>query len=142
MNATVRNILAVIAGLLVGGIVNMAIIMKSGSIIPPPAGADLTTEEGLKAAMHLMEPKHFLMPFLAHSLGTFVGAGLTAFLAATRKMRMALIIGIFSLVGGGVDCYILPAPMWFIALDLLGAYIPVAYLAGKLFGKENSIANE
>src|SRR5690606_40560173 len=58
-------------------IVNMSIIMISGSIIPPPEGADTTTTEGLKAAMHLFEPKHFLLPFLAHALGTLVGAFVT-----------------------------------------------------------------
>lgn len=57
-----RNILAVIIGLLIGNIVNGSIIMISPSIIPPPPGADFMTEEGLKAAMSMMEPKHFLMP--------------------------------------------------------------------------------
>jgi len=40
MNNTLRNILAVIAGLLAGGLLNMAIIMVSVKIIPPPAGVD------------------------------------------------------------------------------------------------------
>ena len=52
MHTTVKNSLAVIAGAIFGGIVNMSIIMVSGSIIPPPEGADLTTMEGLKASMH------------------------------------------------------------------------------------------
>ena len=46
--------------------------------------------------MHLFEPKHFLFPFLAHALGTFAGAWLAAFIAASYKMRFALGIGIFS----------------------------------------------
>ncbi|WP_347173668.1 hypothetical protein [Polaribacter uvawellassae] len=46
MNSTLRNILAVIAGLVIGSIVNMGIIMISGSVIPPPNGADATTMEG------------------------------------------------------------------------------------------------
>lgn len=36
----------------------------------PPPCSDLTTEEGLIAGMKLMEPKHFLIPFFAHSLGS------------------------------------------------------------------------
>ncbi len=74
MNPIVKNILAVISGAILGGFVNMGIIMVSGSIIPPPEGADITTMEGLKSAMHLMEPRHFIFPFLAHALGTLVGA--------------------------------------------------------------------
>jgi hypothetical protein len=130
MNSTVRNILAVIAGLAVGGAVNMGIIMISGSIIPPPEGVDNTTMEGLKAGMHLFQPKHFILPFLAHALGTFVGALLAAMIAATHKMKFALSIGIFFLVGGIANVIMLPSP-WFTILDLVGAYIPMGYLAEK-----------
>ena len=63
MNPIVKNILAVIAGLLVGSIVNMGIVMISGSIIAPPEGGDITTMEGLKATMHLFEPKHLFFRF-------------------------------------------------------------------------------
>ena len=73
MKRVSRLILAVIAGLLVGSIANMALVMLSGHVIPPPAGVDTTTAEGLKAAMPLFEPKHFLFPFLAHAIGTLVG---------------------------------------------------------------------
>lgn len=135
MNPTLKNILAVIAGLLIGSVVNMGLIMVSGKIIPPPEGADVTTMEGLKASMHLMQPKHFLFPFLAHALGTFVGAALAAALAATRKMRLAIVIGIIFLVGGITNVFMLPSPMWFNVVDLVVAYIPMAWIAGKLFTK-------
>ena len=137
MNPTLKNILAVIAGLLIGSVVNMGIIMVSGKVIPPPEGADVTTMEGLKASMHLMQPKHFLFPFLAHALGTFVGAALAATLAATRKMQMAIIVGIIFLVGGIANVFMLPSPMWFNVVDLVGAYIPMAWIAGKLFVKKD-----
>ena len=81
MNPIVKNILAVVTGIIIGGGLNMGIIMISGKIIPPPDGADLTTMEGLKASMHLLQPKHFIMPFLAHALGTFVGALLASIIA-------------------------------------------------------------
>lgn len=131
MNPILRNILAVVLGLFIGGAVNMAIILVSGSIIPPPAGANLTTMEGLEAAMPLMEPKHFLLPFLAHALGTLVGAFVTARIATSNKMRFALVIGICFLVGGIVNIFMLPSPTWFTIVDLGLAYIPMAYLGGK-----------
>ena len=137
MNPTLKNILAVVAGLLIGSVVNMGLIMISGKVIPPPEGADVTTVEGLKASMHLMQPKHFLFPFLAHALGTFVGAALAATLAATRKMQMAIVVGIIFLVGGIANVFMLPSPMWFNIVDLVGAYIPMAWIAGKLFTKKD-----
>lgn len=132
MNPIVKNILAVVVGLFLGSVVNGALISVSGSIIPVPNGADVTTVEGLKASIHLFEPKHFIFPFLAHALGTLVGAFLAAKIAATHKMRFAIGIGVCFLIAGIANCFMLPAPAWFMALDLIAAYIPFAYLGGKL----------
>ncbi len=136
MKPGVKNILAVIAGAILGSAVNMGIIMISGSIIPPPDGADITTMEGLKASMHLFQPKHFIFPFLAHSLGTFAGALLAAKMAATNKLGIAFLIGLIFLAGGIANIFMLPSPAWFSAVDVLAAYLPMAYLAGKLASKK------
>lgn len=128
----VKNILAVVIGLIIGGTVNMSIIINSASIIPPPAGSDLTSMEGLQAAMPLMEPKHFLLPFVAHALGTLVGALIAASIAVDNKMRFALAIGVFFLLGGIWNIVALPSPLWFTVVDLAFAYIPMAYLGGKI----------
>lgn len=132
MNPILRNILAVIAGLVAGSFVNMGLIMVSGHVIPPPDGADVTTFEGLQAAMHLFEPKHFLFPFLAHALGTLVGAFVAAALAASRKMTFAFVIGGVFLCGGVANVIMLPSPLWFSVVDLLGAYLPMAWLGWLL----------
>lgn len=131
-----RNILAIIGGLLIGGIVNGGIIMISGSIIPPPAGADITTTEGLKASMHLFTPINFLMPFLAHAIGTLVGAFIAAHIAATKKMIFALIIGALFLVGGIMMVVEVPSPTWFSIIDIIGSYIPMAWVGWKLAGSK------
>jgi hypothetical protein len=138
MKPGVKNILAVIAGALLGSAVNMGIIMVSGSIIPPPEGAEITTMEGLKASMHLFQPKHFIFPFLAHALGTFSGAFLAAKMAATNKLGIAFLIGLIFLAGGIANVFMLPSPAWFSALDILGAYLPVAFLSGKLASKKKA----
>lgn len=135
MNPVVKNIVAIVAGLVIGSLVNMGIIMASGSIIPPPNGVDVTTTEGLRATMHLFEPKHFIFPFLAHALGTFTGAFVAATIATSHKMKFALAIGIFFLAGGIASIFMLPSPVWYSCIDLIGAYIPMAYLAGKLTRK-------
>ena len=135
MNPLVKNILAVVAGLIIGSVVNMLIIMVSGSIIPPPEGGDITTMEGLKATMHLFEPQNFIFPFLAHALGTLVGAFVAAKISASRKMLMALIVGLFFLIGGTINIVLLGGPMWFTALDIIVAYMPMAYL-GFLLAKK------
>ncbi len=126
------NILAVLTGLVIGSVVNGALISISGFIIPPPNGIDVTTEEGLKAALPLFEPKHFVFPFLAHALGTLSGAFITTKIAKTYKLAMALIIGFFFLIGGIAMVFMVPSPIWFDALDLAFAYIPMAYMGYKM----------
>ena len=136
MNPILRNILAVIAGLIVGSVVNMGIVTISEFIIPPPEGADVNSMEGLKASMHLFEPKHFIFPFLAHALGTLVGAYLAALIAINNKMKFALAIGAWFLIGGLVMVFMIPSsPMSFILIDLLLAYIPMAWIGGKFADK-------
>lgn len=137
MNPIVKNIIAVVTGIVVGGAVNMGIVMISGSIVPPPQGADVTTMEGLKASMHLFHPINFLMPFLAHAIGTFAGAFLAALIAANHKITFALVIGALNLVGGISNVLMLPSPIWFTIVDLVVAYIPMAYLASIIVLKQN-----
>ena len=139
MSPRMRSVLAVVVGAVVGGVVNMGLIWLSPSLIPPPEGVDVTTTEGLKAGIHLFEPKHFIMPFLAHALGTFVGALVAFRLAAVNKVRAAYMVGVLFLIGGIAASMMIPAPAWFIALDLLVAYLPMAWLAIRLGGSSNAV---
>ena len=131
------NIVAVLVGLIVGSAVNMGVIMISGSVIPPPEGVDLSDMESLKANMHLFEFRHFIMPFIAHALGTFAGALLAGTIAASHKIKFAMAIGIFFLIGGITNVFMLPSSLWFTITDIAGAYIPMAWLASLLFRKSN-----
>ncbi|HAJ75686.1 MAG: hypothetical protein QGG54_10720 [Gammaproteobacteria bacterium] len=123
-----RNILAVLLGGFIGGLVNMGLIIGGSSVIPAPAGVDVTSTESLAASMNLFEPHHFLFPFLAHALGTATGAVIAHMIAASHKQIFAYLIGVFFLLGGIANAFMIPAPEWFIAADLLLAYLPMAAL--------------
>ena len=135
MNPVIRNILAVLAGLVVGSAVNMGLILFGGAVVPPPPGVDVTDMASLEASMHLFEAKHFAAPFFAHALGTLAGAWLAALIAASSPFKIALGVGIFFLLGGTVNAFLLSAPAWFVVLDLAVAYIPTAWLGYKLSGQ-------
>lgn len=132
MPNALRIALALIAGLVVGGGVNMALIMLGPSLIPPPPGADMTTAEGLQAAMPLLEPKHFLVPFLAHAVGTLVGALVGSLLTASRRAVVAYAVGAVFLCGGVAASFMIPAPTWFEVLDVVVASLPMAWLGLSL----------
>ncbi|MEO9964686.1 MAG: hypothetical protein ABJF11_02790 [Reichenbachiella sp.] len=132
MNAILKNILAVIAGILVGSIVNMGLIMLGLTVISPPAGVDMMDAESLKSNIHLFEFRHFISPFLAHALGTLAGAYVAARIAVTHQMKFALGIGVCFFLGGVMMVMDMPSPMWFNVLDLVGAYVPMAWIGWKL----------
>ena len=132
MRRFLRLVLAVLVGLVVGSVVNMSLILVSGQVIAPPAGADVTTTEGLKASIHLFEPRHFLFPFLAHGLGTFFGALVATLLTPGRTSGPAYVVGFMFLLGGIASVSMLPTPVWFSAVDLIAAYMPAAWLAHRL----------
>jgi len=135
VNPILRNILAVIAGFVAGQIVNMSIIVNSGFVIAPPEGAIMTTTEGVKEAMARFEAKHFLMPFLAHALGTLTGGCVAALIAASHKMLFALVIGGLFLALGITMISMVGGPAWFITCDLGLAFLPMAWIGGKIGSK-------
>lgn len=130
MNPILRNVLAVLGGALVCLVLNGLFLEVLMRLIPPPIGFDpndLTT-------YHLLEGRNFIGPFFAHALPSLIGAFLAAKLAATHRMMIALIVGALHMLGGIAAAYMIPAPTWFIVLDLSLAYLPMAWLGGKLAG--------
>jgi hypothetical protein len=127
-----RNILAVVIGFVAGSVVNMALVMLGPRVVPAPAGVDVSKAESLAASIHLFEPKHFVFPFLAHALGTFVGALVAYRIAASHCTVFVFGVGVLFLAGGIAASFMIPAPAWFIALDLVVAYLPMAWLATRV----------
>lgn len=132
MKTIIRNVLAVIVGFAAGSAVNMALILASPHVIPPPAGVDVSSAESMQASLHLYEARHFVFPFLAHALGTLAGALIAYVVAASHPAKLAYGIGALFLGGGITACFLIPAPAWFIMLDLVAAYLPMAWLATVL----------
>jgi hypothetical protein len=137
MNNTKRNIIAVIVGWLVGSVVNMSIINLGNSILPID-GIDMSNMEELSNAYLSLDIEYFITPFLAHALGTLVGAIIATIIAKGNKKLMALIVGGIFLIGGIMVSFMINSPIWFIVVDLVLAYIPMAllgYLIGLKFSK-------
>jgi hypothetical protein len=135
MQPFLRNTLALVAGIVVGGTVNTALIHLGPSLIPPPAGVDVNSAESLIKAMPLFQPRHFVMPFLAHAVGTLAGALVAYLIAASHRAVLAYCIGALFLCGGIAASFMIPAPGWFVALDLVAAYLPMAWLAARIGGR-------
>lgn len=135
MKSVGKNILAVVAGVVIGSIVNMLLVNLGPSVVGLPDGADVSTMEGLRDSMELFTPANFLFPFLGHALGTLVGAWIAARFSASHHLPMAMIIGVLFLLGGIAAATMIGGPLWFKVVDLVFAYIPMAWLGALLAGK-------
>lgn len=134
----IRNVLAVIVGIVIGSIVNMGLINLGHAVIPLPPGTDVSTMEGVAAAMPLFGPEQFIFPFLAHACGTLVGTLVATLIAASHKLKIALGLGVLFLIGGIVAVVMFPAPLWYDVIDLVFAYIPMAWIGAKLGGAQRT----
>ena len=105
----VRNILAVVGGILIGSVVNMSIVMIGYSFVPlPEGGLDVT-----------LEARHVIFPFLAHAAGVFVGALVASLIAVSHQFKIAMGIAAFFLLGGITAVFWIAAPLWFEAVDMI-----------------------
>lgn len=134
MPSVLRNVLAFVVGIVVGGAMNMALVVLGPILIPPPEGVDMADMDRFAENLKLLKPVNFIAPWLAHAGGTLVGAFLAAKLAASHGMKLALGVGVFFLLGGVTMVASYGGPLWFILLDLLAAYIPTGYFGGLLAG--------
>ncbi len=135
MSPKLKNVLAVIVGLVLGSIANMIVVMAGPVVIPAPDGVDVTNMESIRSSMHLFEFRHFIFPFLAHALGTLVGAYLAALIAASCRLASAMVVGGLFMIGGIVNVFTIGGPVLFTVVDLVGAYIPMAWIGARLSGR-------
>ena len=133
-----KRTIVIILSIFIGAQVNGAFLTLGTTLIPPPEGCNLNTMDGLKAAVPFLEAKHYLFPFLAHAIGTLISAVLITRFLKSQQFVFAMMAGILFLMAGVAMVIMLPGtPIWFILVDLIGAYIPMAYLGNKLVKKSS-----
>lgn len=131
MSIYVKFAFALIAGVLLGGIINMMFVMIGPVVIAPPAGVDMSSAESMRANAELLQPKHYLFPLIAHAAGTFCGALVAYKLVDQYKSIAAYVIAAVFFLGGITAIRMIPAPLDYILVDLIFAYFPMAYAAIK-----------
>ncbi len=63
MNPILKNILAVLAGLIAGGLVNMGLIYAGRALLPPPTGEDVNDIPIINAYIGEYSVAQLLVPF-------------------------------------------------------------------------------
>ncbi|MCA9120280.1 MAG: hypothetical protein KDB11_08860 [Planctomycetales bacterium] len=120
----------------------MTIVSVGPMVIPAPEGVEFSTVDKFAENLKLLKPINFIAPWLAHAMGTLIGAFVAAKIAASHKMKFAMGISTFFLLGGVMMVSMFGGPIWFAVLDLLGAYLPMGYLGAILGGATVPIVSQ
>lgn len=132
-----RNILAVIIGLVVGGIFNMAIIqINTLFLFAAPEGMDVNDSAQFNRYLATLPALAFVVVILAHLMQSFVGGWVAARFGQSRPMLLALIVGALSLAGGIMAMMMFKGPSWMIIE--LPLYLVVAAFAGSIEKKRRA----
>lgn len=115
-----RNIGAVLLGMFIGGIANMALIVVAAMIWPMPEGA-MENPDQMRAYIAGLPVAALLLSMVAH----LAQAGLGGWIAArvgTRPVPLAMVIGVLTALGTAYNVVDLGGPAWMyveLPLDLL-----------------------
>ena len=94
-----RNVLAVVLGVVAGSVVNMALIRLNLALFPMPAGADANDPAALRAHLATLPAAAFLLPFLAHFGQAFVGGLVAGKLGKASPRILVGIVGALTVLG-------------------------------------------
>jgi len=131
-----RILLGLVLGVLAGSALNMGLIAIGGVLLPPPEGVDPTDLESIRANIGSYSPLQFVPPFVAHAAGTLVGAVIVTATTRGALLWPALVVGGVFLLGGIAVVAMIPeTPLWFMAVDLGLAYLPMAVFGHRLGGR-------
>ncbi len=125
-----RNIGAVIAGMIVGMVLNITIIMINLIFFPMPEGLSMQDQEGFSAWAKTLPETAFILPMVAHLAQAFGGGWLAARIGASHPMVLAMIVGVLSLGGGISNALSMEIPTWmWIEMPF---YLVLAWVAGNI----------
>lgn len=110
-----RIVLATIVGLIVGNGVNMAII-SFGMPVQIETGAD--QYEALLEMMKSFTAMDYMIPLAAHIFGILTGLIAARLICKTSNIPI-YIVGGLHIVGTVINIFMIPAPGWFIVVDLI-----------------------
>lgn len=126
-----RNILAIVAGILAGGLV-IFIVQGIGHQVYPVAGdVDYNDKEAMRALMASLPAGALLFVIAAYAMGSFVAGAVAAYFGRAARVRHAVVAGCFLLLAGIMNLVAIPHPKWFSVITVL-VFIPSAWLGGRL----------
>ena len=137
----IRNIVAVVVGLIVGMAFNMCVVILNTAVLyPVPEGYDWNDSEMVADYFAGLPVTAFLIVIVAHIGQAFFGGLVAAAISRNAVMVVAMIVGVLSMFAGIANMMSMPLPAWmWIELPL---YLLAAYVAAQIVLARRSAAPE
>lgn len=118
----VRNIGAGILGVAVAVALVWVVETVGHSIYPPPADLDLGNTDAMRAYVDTLPLGALLTVGLAWFIGSIGGTFAACKVGTARPLVYALVVGGMMFAGAAFNLTIIPHPIWFSALGLVGVF--------------------
>lgn len=126
-----RNIVAVVAGMITGSVVIWLIELLGHSLYPPPEGVDPSDPESVRTIMETIQAGALWMLVLAYAVGALVAGFVAAAVSRDASKNAALITGGVLLIFGLINLLMIPHPVWFWVVSL-AVYVPFSWIGYRI----------
>lgn len=112
----------------------MGVLMISNFVIPFPEGVNPADANSIRYNIQLFETKHYIMPFIAHALGTLIGVFVAFKIIQMFRAHkfiaagIALVIALLFLWAGLATSKSIHSPETPMLVDAVLCYIPMAII--------------
>lgn len=135
-----KNIFAGVAGIVVAVAIVWLVEMIGHSVYPPPPALDFADPVAMRAYMETLPIGALLFVGSAWFLGTLGGTMTACRIGSAQPTTYAMVVGGLMLLATAANLYMIPHPLWFSVLGILG--IVVAAWLGIVFSPRSESGGE
>ena len=126
-----RKIIAGIVGIFVAGALVWVVEKIGHTIYPTPADLDVGNTDVMRAYIDTLPLGALLTVALAWFIGTLGGTFVACRIGSARPLIYLLVVGGMMFAGAAFNLMIIPHPIWFSVLGIVGIFVG-AWLGMKL----------
>ena len=116
----VRNAAAAVTGLVIAFVLIMLIEKLGHFIYPPPADLDFSDPEAVRPYIATLPFLALLFPMIAWVVATFAGTLVASKIGTANPRLFGAVVGGLVLAGTIANLVMIPHPVWFSVLSLIG----------------------
>ena len=129
----VKNIVAGFAGIIVAGLLVWLVEMLGHAVYPAPADLNFADADTMRAYIDTLPLGAMLFVAAAWFIGTLGGTVLACKLGDAKPLIYALVVGGLILVATVANLIMIPHPVWFSVLGIVGI-VAAAWLGMRIGG--------